>query len=107
MSKTKTNLEEQKLAQSNQMDQDYWAEKGSREEIERGLRDDLNIAHLNLDAFEEDMKEAASKYGQAKMDYIKAGEALAKFLEANPPRAVAGVDFGPALDALDGLTIKK
>lgn len=103
MSLTKNNLEEEKAAANNQMDQDYWAEKGGWEKAEEELRDDLNVAHLNLEACEEDMKAAASRYGATRMEYIDAGERLAKFLEQNPSKTIAGIDFSDSLDALNNL----
>lgn len=83
MSKTKDSLEEEKLAANNQMDQDHWAEKGSREEVEKELRDDLDLAKANRELAIEDMTASTEAYRRATSDYIHAGEALAKFLEDN------------------------
>lgn len=82
--KTKTNLEAEKLAANNQMDQDYWAEKGTKEEVEKELRDDIALAASNLEMAEMEASNSAYAYGIAKVDYVKAGEKLAKFLEQNP-----------------------
>lgn len=90
--KTKNNLEEEKLANSiridkeflgNQMDQDYWEEKGTKEEVEKELRDDVALAASDLEMAEMEASNSAYAYGIAKVDYIKAGEKLAKFLEDN------------------------
>ncbi len=107
MSLTKNNLEAEKQEKNNQMDQDYWAEKGSREEVEKELRNDLLGTQQNLEAAEYGMRESARLYVEATNQHLRAGEALAKFLEAHADGYIGGVDFGPTLGALDGLTILK
>lgn len=101
---TKTNLEEEKLATSNQMDQDYWAEKGNREEVEQELRNDVLGTSQNLESAEYEMKGAAKGYAEALNQHIQAGERLAKFLDQNPSKVIAGIDFGDTIDSLDNLT---
>ncbi len=110
--KIKENLEAEKQEKNNQLDQDYWAEKaiereGGLAEIEKELREDVKGCQ---EAYEESSERLRDVMKESDLDFmakVNADNNLAKFLEDNPRREIVGVDFGPTLDALDGLTILK